>query len=116
MRNAVIVTAPSGSRYPTSSEKFKIRKKFTHPYSFALTSGVVVFLPHTLPPGGVRFVREIASLNCRLARVPYIRSLKHISMFLSDTQIAAFKRASKRTGLKVSELIRRFIDQGLKRS
>jgi hypothetical protein len=42
--------------------------------------------------------------------------MKRISMFLSDTQIAALKKASKRTGLKVSELIRRFIDEGLKRA
>jgi hypothetical protein len=42
--------------------------------------------------------------------------MKRISMFLSDTQITALKKASKRTGLKVSELIRRFIDVGLKRA
>ena len=52
------------------SEKWR---NFTHPYSFALTPRVVVFPPHTLPPGVVRFVREIASLNCRLARVPDFR-------------------------------------------
>ena len=49
---------------------------------------------------------------CRM----YIRKMKRISMFLSYTQIAALKKASKRTGLKVSELIRRFIDEGLKRA
>jgi hypothetical protein len=29
---------------------FKNRKKFTHPYSFALPPGVVVFLPHSTVP------------------------------------------------------------------
>jgi Ribbon-helix-helix domain len=46
----------------------------------------------------------------------YIRSMKRISMFLSDPQIAALKRLSKRVGIKVSELIRRLIDEGLKRT
>jgi predicted DNA binding CopG/RHH family protein len=41
--------------------------------------------------------------------------MKRISMFLSESQIAALKKTSKRTGLKVSELVRRFIDEGLKR-
>lgn len=45
----------------------------------------------------------------------YIRNMKRVSLFLSEFQIAALKKASKRTGLKVSELIRRFIDEGLKR-
>jgi len=42
--------------------------------------------------------------------------MKRVSMFLSESQIAALKRLSKRTGLKVSELIRRFIDEGMKRA
>jgi hypothetical protein len=41
--------------------------------------------------------------------------MKRISMFLSESQIAALKKASKRTGLKMAELVRRFIDDGLKR-
>ncbi len=45
----------------------------------------------------------------------YIHGMKRISMFLSDSQIAALKKLAKRTGIKVSELIRRFIDEGLKR-
>ncbi len=62
------------------------------------------------------FAREFKiSLDVRVCRM-YIRGMKRISMFLSDTQIAALKKASKRTGLKVSELIRRFIDEGLKRA
>jgi predicted DNA binding CopG/RHH family protein len=41
--------------------------------------------------------------------------MKRISMFLSESQIAALKKLSKRTGLKASELIRRFIDEGLRK-
>jgi hypothetical protein len=62
------------------------------------------------------FARELwISLDRYVCRM-YIRTMKRISMFLSDTQIAALKKASKRTGLKVSELIRRFIDAGLKKA
>ena len=46
----------------------------------------------------------------------YIRSMKRVSLFLSDSQIAALKKLARRTGIKMSELIRRFIDEGLKRS
>ena len=42
--------------------------------------------------------------------------MKRISMFLSESQIAALKKLSKRSGIKVSELVRRFIDQGLKKA
>ena len=45
----------------------------------------------------------------------YIHSMKRISMFLSAPQIAKLKKLSKRTGIKVSELVRRFIDEGLKK-
>jgi ribbon-helix-helix protein len=46
----------------------------------------------------------------------YIHGMKRISMFLSDSQIASLKKLAKRTGIKVSELVRRFIDQGLKKA
>jgi hypothetical protein len=46
----------------------------------------------------------------------YIQAMKRISMFLSEPQLLALKKLSKRVGIKVSELIRRFIDEGLKRS
>jgi predicted DNA binding CopG/RHH family protein len=46
----------------------------------------------------------------------YIRDMKRVSMFLSGSQIAALKKLAKRTGIKVSELIRRFIDEGLKKA
>jgi predicted DNA binding CopG/RHH family protein len=46
----------------------------------------------------------------------YIHDMKRISMFLSEPQLLALKKLSKRVGIKVSELIRRFIDEGLKRS
>jgi ribbon-helix-helix protein len=42
--------------------------------------------------------------------------MKRISLFLAESQIAALKKLSKRTGIKASELIRRFIDQGLKKA
>ena len=42
--------------------------------------------------------------------------MKRISLFLSESQIASLKKLSKRTGIKVSELIRRFVDEGLKKS
>jgi hypothetical protein len=45
----------------------------------------------------------------------YIHSMKRISMYFSDAQIAALKKLAKRTGIKASELVRRFIDEGLKR-
>jgi hypothetical protein len=41
--------------------------------------------------------------------------MKRISMFLSESQIAKLKKLSKLTGIKASELVRRFIDEGLKR-
>jgi hypothetical protein len=46
----------------------------------------------------------------------YIRRMKRISMFLSEVQLAALRKLAKRSGIKVSELVRRFIDEGLKRN
>jgi hypothetical protein len=46
----------------------------------------------------------------------YIRRMKRVSLFLSEPQIAALKKLSRRSGIKASELIRRFIDEGLKRA
>jgi hypothetical protein len=42
--------------------------------------------------------------------------MKRISMFLSEVQLAALRRLAKKNGIKVSELVRRFIDEGLKRT
>lgn len=39
--------------------------------------------------------------------------MRRISIWLSTVQIAKVKALSKRTGIKASELIRRFIDEGL---
>jgi Ribbon-helix-helix domain len=39
--------------------------------------------------------------------------MKRVAMFLTENQIKRLKQVSKTTGLKVSELIRRFIDRGL---
>jgi Ribbon-helix-helix domain len=41
--------------------------------------------------------------------------MKRVSMFLSDSQIAKLKKLARKTGIKMSELVRRFIDEGLKR-
>jgi Ribbon-helix-helix domain len=46
----------------------------------------------------------------------YIHAMKRISTYLSEPQIAALRKLSKHSGIKVSELIRRFIDEGLKKT
>jgi predicted DNA-binding protein len=43
----------------------------------------------------------------------YAYGMKRVAMFLTENQIKRLKQLSKTTGLKVSELIRRFIDRGL---
>lgn len=43
----------------------------------------------------------------------YIHSMKRISMFLSDVQIKRLKALSKATGIKVSEMVRRAVDEYL---
>jgi hypothetical protein len=42
--------------------------------------------------------------------------MKRISMFLPEVQLAALRRLSKKSGIKVSELVRRFVEEGLKKS
>jgi 16S rRNA U516 pseudouridylate synthase RsuA-like enzyme len=42
--------------------------------------------------------------------------MKRISLFLAEAQIKQLKAMSKQTGIKTAELIRRFIDEGLKRA
>jgi len=59
-------------------------------------------------------VRACFTLDTNIC-LTYIHDMKRISMFLSDRQIAALKKLAKRTGIKMSELVRRFIDEGLKR-
>jgi predicted DNA-binding protein len=41
--------------------------------------------------------------------------MKRISVWLSEVQIKRLRQVSKRTGLKMAELIRRFIDEGLRK-
>jgi hypothetical protein len=41
--------------------------------------------------------------------------MKRVSMFIPDVQLAALRRLSKKSGIGVSELVRRFIEEGLKR-
>jgi Ribbon-helix-helix domain len=42
--------------------------------------------------------------------------MKRTTIMLTEPQIKALKAASKRTGIKIAELIRRFIDEGLSRT
>ncbi len=39
--------------------------------------------------------------------------MKRTTVWMSEAQVKKLRELSKRTGLKVSELIRRFIDEGL---
>jgi hypothetical protein len=41
--------------------------------------------------------------------------MRRTTVWLTKQQIAELAKLSKRTGIKVAELIRRFIDEGLKR-
>lgn len=43
----------------------------------------------------------------------YRHHMKRVSTFLTEVQIKRLQQRSKATGLKVAELIRRFIDRGL---
>lgn len=40
--------------------------------------------------------------------------MKRTTVFLTPQQIAKLEKLAKKSGLKTSELIRRFIDEGLK--
>jgi Ribbon-helix-helix domain len=44
-----------------------------------------------------------------------MKPMKRTTIMLPEPQIKALQAASKRTGIKIAELIRRFIDEGLKR-
>jgi hypothetical protein len=46
----------------------------------------------------------------------YIYHMKRISMFIPEVQLAALRKLSKKSGIKVSELVRRFVEEGLKKS
>jgi predicted DNA-binding protein len=46
----------------------------------------------------------------------YTRAMKRISMWMPETQLKQLKVLSKSTGLKVAELVRRFIHEGLTKS
>ena len=41
--------------------------------------------------------------------------MKRTTMWLSESQIDKLTKLSKKTGIKMAELVRRFIDEGLKR-
>jgi hypothetical protein len=40
--------------------------------------------------------------------------MKRTTIWLTDSQVAALAKLSKKTGMKQAELIRRFVDAGLK--
>ena len=44
----------------------------------------------------------------------YNEPMKRVNYHLTDGQIAKLRALSERTGLTVAELIRRFVDEGLK--
>ena len=44
----------------------------------------------------------------------YLAIMRRTTVWLTDAQIKKLAESSTRTGLKVAELIRRFIDEGLK--
>ena len=45
----------------------------------------------------------------------YLYSMKRTTMFLSPQQILKLRQIAKRKGLKISELVRRYIDAGVER-
>ena len=46
---------------------------------------------------------------------PYIDSMKRTTIWLTDAQIKQLARVSKKRGIPIAELIRRYIDRGLER-
>lgn len=87
-----------------AEDRWKICFEFTDRFARNALSN-----PMSLFSARVRFVLDMNICST------YIHGMKRISMFLSDRQIAALKKLAKRTGIKVSELVRRFIDEGLKK-
>jgi hypothetical protein len=45
----------------------------------------------------------------------YSFGMKRTTVWLSEQQIARLQKLSKKTGLPMAELVRRFIDEGLKK-
>jgi hypothetical protein len=126
--------------------KIQIRKKFLHRFSRGEGGGMsfgyprgwsVRWLqgPHQLCSeaggglSGLRFRESIFNSNgwrifSRCMRILvdsnvcllYIHVVKRISMFIPEVQLAALRKLSKKSGIKVSELVRRFVEEGLKKS
>jgi predicted DNA-binding protein len=48
--------------------------------------------------------------------VSYTPVMKRTCIFLTEQQLQKLEKASKKTGLKVAELVRRFIDAGLEKA
>jgi hypothetical protein len=45
----------------------------------------------------------------------YVYLMKRVSMFFPEVQLAALRKLSKKSGIKVAELVRRFVEEGLKK-
>jgi hypothetical protein len=52
-------------------------------------------------------------LDTRMLLSHTLRMMKRTTVWMTTAQVAKIKKASKDTGLKVSELLRRYIDEGL---
>jgi ribbon-helix-helix protein len=74
-----------------------------------------LFASNTLSNAAKLFSTRMRFVLDRNICSTYIHAMKRISMFLSDSQITKLKKLAKRTGIKMSELVRRFIDEGLKK-
>jgi hypothetical protein len=65
---------------------------------------------------------RIATKQCRKYLVDRRMALWHIvpmkrtTIWLTDSQVKALAKISKKTGMKQAELIRRFIDRGIEKS
>ena len=49
-------------------------------------------------------------------RYGILGAMKRTTIWLTDSQVKALAKISKKTGMKQAELIRRFIDRGIEKS
>jgi hypothetical protein len=49
-------------------------------------------------------------------RYDILCSMKRTTIWLTDSQVKALAKISKKTGMKQAEMIRRFIDRGIEKS
>ena len=45
----------------------------------------------------------------------YLAPMKRTTIWLTDSQVKALAKISKKTGMKQAELVRRFIDRGIEK-